>query len=180
MQTGYSFLLQAPQGDLPVGFTPAFTPNEMLRLGVFEGKYMTDCAHEYPPEMFEGAKFSPDKPNPKTNAFMAKSRDGLKAWKHYGWIDPQDPRGWFEWYCRFWMGRRTPDDARQIARWTRFAGRHSRVIMASQQRGDPDFRPRTRQSLLQWAHDPFPDVPTVLYRTVSEKTFTLLQLAGLA
>lgn len=176
MQTGYQFVLQAHQGDLPVGFTPAFSPREMLWLGVFEGKYMTDCKHEYPASMFAGARLSPDKPNAAgCNAFGVKARDGLKAWKHYGRIDPQDPRGWFEWYCRFWLGRRTPDDARQIARWARFAARHSKVIVASAQNGNPTFRAKSRQSLLQWAHDPFPDVPTEPYTTVANKAFTLLQ-----
>ena len=117
MQKDYSFQLVEKQGAMPDFFNPVLTPRDMLRLGVFEGKYMTDCGHEYPIEMFEGARFSCVPAPIAINAFKAKSRTDLKGWQEKGWIHPQDPRGWFEWYCRYYLGRRTKDDERQIKRW---------------------------------------------------------------
>ena len=175
MQTGYSYFLEAPQGWMPHLFFPAFTPGEMLRLGVFEGKYMRDCAAEYPAEMFAGARFAQAGPDPKgVNAFKAKSRNPTSYWIERGWIHPQDPRGWFEWYCRFWLGRRTEDDARQIGRWQRFAPRHAGAVRVF---GNADVTQRkaTRQALLQWSHDPLVDFPELPGETVAAKTFRILK-----
>jgi hypothetical protein len=170
MQTGYSYVLSEPQGAMPRNFQPAFTPGQMLRLGVFEGKYLRDCADEYPREMFRGARFADAGPDPTgCNAFKAKSRNPTSYWLQQGWIHPQDPRGWFEWFCRFWLGRRTEDDARQIARWQRFAPRHAGAVRVF---GNGDIRQRkaTRQALLQWSHDPVVDFVNSEGETVFWKT----------
>lgn len=175
MQANYQFVLTAPRGaEYAQGFTPKFTPGEMLRLGVFEGKYMTDCSLEYPPEMFAQARMSPEKPNPTgINAFKAKSRNPLTFWKQSGWIYESDPRGWFEWYCRYWLGRRCSDDARQIGRWYRFAPRHAGALLSAGY-GNVSIRKATRQALLQWSHDPVPDIVANTLETVSEKTHRIL------
>lgn len=144
-------------GVMPASFWPAFTPWQMLSLGVFEGKYMTDCAGEYPAAMFEGARFSATPDAKGCNAFKAKSRNPLSYWQEQGWIDKRDPRGWFEWYCRFWLGRRIDDDVRQISRWVRFAPRFAGTIVASGHK-DISSCKATRQGLLQWAHNPIPDI----------------------
>ena len=155
MQTGYSYVLSAPEGgDFADGFEPRFAPDEMLALGVFEGKYMNDCQAEFPESWFAKAKLS-DKPDPDVNYFGVKSRQPLAVWREKGWIYGPDPRGWFQWYCRYFMGRRLPEvDAIQIKRWRAFA-RHAGQVRGNCPPGDIFCRPRQRQGLLQWSHDPF-------------------------
>lgn len=139
------------------GFTPALRPYEMLQLGVFEGKYINSAMSEYPASWARGAKLS-DTPDPSINLFGVRSRQLLPVWLANGWINQQDPRGWFEWYCRYYMGRRIADDDRQIRRWRAFV-RHSAQV---RKHGGANIerRPVQRQALLQWSHDPFPDFLT--------------------
>lgn len=155
MQTGYSYTLTAPAGkNFAKGFSPHFTPQEMLALGVFEGKYCNDCQDELPAEWFKRAKIS-DTADPSLNYFKIKSRQPLQVWQAKGWIFGPDPRGWFQWYCRYFLGRRLPDiDTEQIKRWRAFS-RHAGQIRANCMPGDVSCRPRQRQALLQWSYDPF-------------------------
>jgi hypothetical protein len=155
MQTGYSYRLTAPMGeDFAEDFKPFHTPAEMLEMGVFEGKYCNDCRDELPEEWFENAKIA-DKPDPELNHFGVKSRQPLSVWREKGWIYGPDPRGWFQWHCRYYLGRRIEDvDAKQIKRWRGFA-RHAGQIKANCHPGDVFCRPRQRQALLQWAYDPY-------------------------
>ena len=154
-QSDYRYSLEAPMGQrYDVGFSPALTPPEMLRLGVFEGKYLNDCRDEFPADWFREARLS-DTPDPRCNFFGVKSRQPLAVWRQKGWIYGPDPRGWFQWYCRYYLGRRLPEtDAIQIRRWRAFA-RHLGQVRANCMHGDLGCRPRQRQALLQWAYDPF-------------------------
>ena len=154
MQTDYSYQLVAEPGqDFADGFNPCHSPQEMLEMGVFEGKYLNDCTQEFPKEWFENAKIS-SSPDPELNYFGIKSRQPLAVWRQKGWIIGPDPRGWFQWYARYWMGRRLADiDAAQIKRWRGFA-RHAGQIRANCEPGDIFCRRKQRQALLQWAHDP--------------------------
>lgn len=153
-QWDYSYALSADYGDMNHGgFEPKYTPNEMLKLGVFEGKYINDCAGDFPAYWYDGAKFS-DRPDPEINFFGTKSRQSLEVWQSKGWILGRDPRGWFQWYCRFFMGRRIAEiDPIQVKRWKSFS-RHRGQIVANCEPGDLFCRPRQRQALLQWSHDP--------------------------
>lgn len=155
MQTGYSYTRLASMGQqFGDGFTPHFTPKEMLHLGVFEGKYLNDCTDEFPREWYEGAQLS-ETANIACNYFKIKSRQPLSVWQQKGWIYGPDPRGWFQWYCRYYSGRRIEGlDGKQIKRWRGFA-RHAGQIKANCMPGDITCRPRQRQGLLQWSHDPF-------------------------
>ena len=155
MQSGYSYRLTAPIGaDFDPRFTPALTPPEMLKMGVFEGKYLNDCRDEFPDDWYAKARLS-ERPDESINCFGIKSRQPLSVWREKGWIYGPDPRGWFQWYCRYYMGRRLPDiDQRQIGRWRNFA-RHAGQIRANCEPHDLSCRPRQRQALLQWAYDPF-------------------------
>jgi hypothetical protein len=155
MQKGYSYVLEASPGqDFADGFRPVFSPKEMLKLGVFEGKYCNDCQNEFPPDWFKNAKIS-ETANPKLNYFKLKSRLSLQEWQRRGWIIGPDPRGWFQWYCRYYLGRRIPEtDEIQIKRWRAFA-RHQGQILANCAPKDLACRPRQRQALLQWSWDPF-------------------------
>ena len=154
MQSGYRYVLAAPEGqDFDPSFEPFYTPSEMLEMGVFEGKYCNDCTGELPHSWFEKAKIGAV-PDPQLNYFGIKSRQPLRVWRDNGWIYGPDPRGWFQWYCRYYLGRRLPDiDAIQIKRWRAFA-RHAGQIRANCAPGDIFCRPRQRQGLLQWSHDP--------------------------
>lgn len=152
-----SYLRTMPPGDFSdhPDFKPHYTPQEMLAMGVFEGKYLNSCRDEYPAEWFTRAELV-DVPDEKVNCFKLKSRLPTSWWNEKGLINPQDPRGWFEWYCRFWMGRRTVDDARQIKRWKQIA-RHSGQVK-KHGGGDLAKRARQRQTLLQWSWNVAPDV----------------------
>lgn len=154
MQQGYRYELTAPVGkDFNPEFTPDLTPSEMLRLGVFCGKYMTDARSEFPKSWFTRAKLSPHRRDCSLNFFGVDASQPLSVWRAKGWIHPGDPRGWFQWYCRYHMGRRLPDeDQRQIKRWKAMR-RHVRQIQRNCEPGDLDCRKRQRQALLHWAYD---------------------------
>lgn len=155
MQRNYRYKIIARTGqDFMPGFTPQFSPAEMLAKGIFEGKYCNDCGDEFPDEWLAKARVS-DQPNPDLNYFGVKSRQPLSYWKERGWIYGPDPRGWFQWYCRYYLGRRLSEvDAIQVRRWRSFA-RHAAQIRANCEPGDIFCRPRQRQALLQWSYDPF-------------------------
>ena len=153
MQRGYVYYRTAPVGrQFDPAFTPELTPKQMLRLGVFGGKYLTDCRKEFPAAWFTGARLSPGRHDPRLNYFGVNASQSLSVWRRNGWIRPQDPRGWFQWYCRYYMGRRTGDDARQIRRW-RAAARHAAAVRKHCECGDLECRKRQRQALLHWAYD---------------------------
>jgi hypothetical protein len=153
MQHRYTYELVAPLGrGFAEGFEPELTPAEMLRLGVFGGKYMTDCRREFPKSWFASAKLSPNRCDPSLNFFGVDASQPLSLWRRKGWLHPDDPRGWFQWYCRYYMGRRTADDARQIRRWRAIA-RHVAQIRNNCEPRDLDCRRRQRQAVLHWAYD---------------------------
>ena len=156
MQKHYRYQLVAPPGkNFHPDFRPDLSPKQMLALGVFGGVYMRDCKKEFPPSWFRGTKFQKKgvyKPDPKINFFKVNASQPLWVWQKNGWIHPQDPRGWFQWYCRYYQGRRTEDDLRQIKRWRAIA-RHASQIKKYCKKGDIQCRPRQRQALLHWAYD---------------------------
>jgi hypothetical protein len=153
MQRGYVYHRSEPVGcNFASNFRPQLSPKQMLRLGVFGGKYMTDCRREFPASWFAGAKLCAERHDARLNYFGVNASLSLAAWRRKGWIRPQDPRGWFQWYCRYYMGRRTADDARQIRRW-RAIGRHVAAIRKNCEPGDLECRRRQRQAVLHWAYD---------------------------
>jgi hypothetical protein len=124
----------------------------MLALGVFGGKYLTDCRDEFPKSWFAGARLSPGGHDPRLNCFGVSASQPLAVWRKKGWIYHEDPRGWFQWYCRYYLGRRCLDDERQVKRW-RAMRRHVAQVEQGCIPRDLDCRPRQRQALLQWAYD---------------------------
>lgn len=154
-------------------FEPELTPKQMLALGIFEGKYLRDCRKELPVEWFSPrveAHLAKGKvAEPLLNYYKIKARLSLQEWRKNGWIgfkveedgkiykDP-DPRGWFQWYCRYYLGRRSPVDTVQISRWRSFR-RHIGGLIALCKRNKHcktcnDCYPKKRQAILQWAYDP--------------------------
>jgi hypothetical protein len=153
MQRGYSYALTEPAGrNFHPDFRPELTPKQMLQLGVFGGKYMTDCRKEFPASWFARAKLCHDRHDPTLNFFGVNASQPLSVWRKQGWISAEDPRGWFQWYCRYYMGRRCDDDERQVRRW-RAVRRHMVQLRKTCTRGDWSCRPRQRQALLHWAYD---------------------------
>lgn len=183
MQNNIIYVFSEPVGqNFDPSFKPYYTPQEMLELGVFEGKYINDCAHELPKEWFETAKIvtnvngvtnvnnvtnvNDNKPDPSLNLFGVKSRQSLQTWRKNGWITPPYNRGWFHWYIMYYLGVRIEDvDEENIKRWRSFR-RHEGQILASYDRMKKNEIPRTRgekklhrakqrQALLQWAYNPW-------------------------
>ncbi len=153
MQQGYCYELSEPVGkNFDPEFQPELTPQQMLELGVFGGKYMTDCLDEFPEEWFLGAKLCSKRHDPTLNFFGVNASKSLSYWRAKGWIYPEDPRGWFQWYCRYYLGRRCPDDDRQIRRWKAMR-RHLVQIQKRCPQVDLNCRKRQRQALLHWAYD---------------------------
>lgn len=153
MQQDYVYLVTEPVGEnFDPSFEPDLTPAEMLELGVFGGKYMTDCRDEYPADWFANARLCHERHDPTLNLFGVNASQPLSVWRKKGWIWEEDPRGWFQWYCRYYMGRRSEDDERQIKRW-RAVRRHVAQLKKHCRPGDLRCRPRQRQALLHWAYD---------------------------
>jgi hypothetical protein len=153
MQTDYVYYLTEPIGEnFQPEFLPELTPKQMLEMGVFGGRYMTDCRQEFPEDWFTNAKLCHERHDPELNYFRVNASLPLAVWREKGWTYPEDPRGWFQWYCRYYMGRRCPDDKRQINRWKAMK-RHIAQIRKHCRRGDGSCRSKQRQALLNWAYD---------------------------
>lgn len=131
-------------------FYPAYTPKEMLEMGVFGGTYLNSIRDQLPFEWFTGKKVLPkgSRPNVSMNFFKVSSGMSLAEWKQKGWI-MTDKLGWFQWYCNYYLGRRLGEDETQIKRWRQFCPRHSAQIHKN------PWQPRLRQKqgLLHWSYD---------------------------
>lgn len=153
MQKGYTYYLTEPTGmNFDPEFNPELTPKEMLQLGIFGGKYMSDCTNEFPNDWFENVKFCHDRHDPDLNYFHINASQPLSVWREKGWIHADDPRGWFQWFCRYYIGRRHEDDSRQIKRWKAIK-RHVSQLIKNCKKQDMNCRPKQRQALLHWAYD---------------------------
>lgn len=154
LQDNYSYELSAPVGQqFDPEFLPELTPAEMLELGVFGGYYFHGHHDEFPAAWFKKARLANAKADPTMNYFEVAASQPLQVWQEKGWIYPDDPRGWFQWYCRYYMGRRIPEeDTRQIKRWKAMR-RHIGQIKKACQPGDMTCHRKQRQALLHWAYD---------------------------
>lgn len=155
-------------------FTPDLTPKQVFQLGAFGGTYFRDIHKiknawkEFPESWFSGldinkhvASKNCDK---NVNIYKVKSGSSLEFWEKKGWIKQQDPYGWFQWYCRFYQGRRSPDDERQVIRWQRTAGPNSRfkkwlINMVAEGKDSK----KIRQLLVQWSVDPRKIINEILF-----------------
>lgn len=154
MQKNYSYTLTEKMGEnFHPEFQPDLSPKQMLKLGIFGGKYMTDCKEEFPADWFAEAKLCHERHDPELNYFKINASQPLSVWQNKGWIYKDDPRGWFQWYSRYYMGRRIEgEDERQIKRWKAMK-RHLAQIKKNCLPGDQNCRRKQRQALLHWAYD---------------------------
>ena len=158
MQKGYVYKISEPSGkNFSPNFKPELTPKEMLELGVFGGRYMRDCQNEFPKSWFKNSRLHPDNcagHSKELNFFKVDASQPLKVWQKNGWINKNhDPRGWFQWYCRYYIGRRIPEeDQKQIKRW-KLMRRHIGQIVKNCRPKDINCRCKQRQALLHWAYD---------------------------
>ncbi len=153
MQRHYVYYLTEPMGkNFDPDFKPELTPKQMLELGVFGGKYMTDCRDEFPDDWYVKARLCPARHDPELNYFGINASQPLSEWRRKGWIYIEDNRGWFQWYCRYYLGRRCRDDERQIRRWKAFR-RHAAAVIKNCRPHDLSCRRKQRQALLHWAYD---------------------------
>ena len=124
-------------------FTPNKSPEEMLREGSFGGSYfrplrsrrldttIVDDYKELPSSWYSGLEVSKfltsSTYDAEINKYKVSSGQSIEEWEAAGWINhTYDVRGWFQWYCRFYMGRRCADDERQISRWRNCVGQTGR------------------------------------------------------
>ncbi len=92
MQSGYVYYRTEPVGrNFHTDFKPELTPRQMLRLGVFGGKYMTDCRAEFPRSWFAHTHLSHERHLPELNFFKVNASQPLSVWRRKGWIHPDDP-----------------------------------------------------------------------------------------
>ena len=154
MQKNFFYFLSEKEGEnFHPDFKPELSPKEMLDLGIFGGKYMTDCINEFPKNWFENVVLSNKNKDINLNYFKIDASMPLSHWQEKGWIFDEDPRGWFQWYCRYFFGRRLPEeDLRQIKRWKSIR-RHLGAIKKNCIPGDLSCRKKQRQALLHWAYD---------------------------
>ena len=147
------------------GFRPQLRPKEMLKLGVFGGTYFARRPQDWrelPADWRKGVEqLLPEKEYDESlNRFGVRAGLSYREWKHKRWLRPIDPLGWFQWYCRYTLGRRCVDDERQIKRWRSYR-RHLGMLVSLCRRhrrrlDDPTFAPVARQALLHWAYNPLP------------------------
>ncbi|MCA9362966.1 hypothetical protein KC851_01475 [Candidatus Kaiserbacteria bacterium] len=153
-QKNYVYELSEPIGkNFDSEFKPHLTPKEMLELGVFGGNYFFEMPAEFPQSWFKKAKISKTgKAEKDLNYFGVNASQPLEVWQQKGWINKDDPLGWFQWYCRYYLGRRHEDDERQIKRW-KAINRHIAQVVHNCRPGDFSCRPRQKQAILHWAYD---------------------------
>ena len=155
LNKSYTYVLSEPAGrNFDPEFKPDLTPKEMLQLGVFGGIYFEDEPKEFPKSWYEGMKSERDgTKHPELNYFGVPASQPHEVWKKKGWIYKDDPRGWFQWYARYYSGRRLPEeDARQIKRWKAMR-RHIAQVTKNCRKGDEGCRRKQRQALLHWGYD---------------------------
>ena len=141
MQHGYRYVRTEPEGkNFDPEFTPDLTPYQVLKLGEF-------------PDWYDGVALCHERHAPELNYFGVNASQPLSVWRAKGWIYEEDPRGWFQWYCRYYSGRRIPEeDRRQIKRWKQMV-RHVAQVKYACRKGDYTCHTRQRQALLHWAYD---------------------------
>jgi len=157
-------------------FRPNMTPKEVIQDGSFGGTYFRPIKsavtglrynkmwNELPQDWLEGLDAKrmvySSIYDEKVNRYKVKCGASLEEWENSGWIIEQDPYGWFMWYCRYYLGRRTDDDERQIGRWKNCCGPKGRwkgnlvgkIARAGVAYNNNAISPVVRQTLQHWGY----------------------------
>lgn len=159
-------------------FIPDYSPIQMIKAGIFGGIYFND--HKWRKglpnqfliliESLDESLWNLSESDKKVNAWQELAGSDQLTWEKSGWINSQDPRGWYQWYIHYYYGRRTDDDSRQISRWRSFKARHGAQFKSRSLANPNKIYPVSRQSLLQWGIKPDKIVPDLLIKVpVSKK-----------
>lgn len=179
-------------------FTPNKTPAEVMREGAFGGSYFRPLYSkrlrttisgdhaELPADWTAGLDISryltAREYDADANKFKVACGQSIEEWEAAGWIDHRfDVRGWFQWYCRFYQGRRCEDDERQVGRWRRCVGETGRwrrmllkkyvaagvreVFDDGADEDAPEVSPVMHQTCHHWAFEVTQDVLDEYWRT---------------
>jgi hypothetical protein len=158
-------------------FRPNLTPSEIFQLGSFGGTYWRPIFSsiseknyknkhkKYPSQWWKSLPdnylVSPwNEYNKNINKYKVKVGTELEFWEKKGWITKYHPYGWVQWYCDFYLGKRSPDDERQIKRWSQTAGPNSRfrkwlinqIRNKNKKYNDYNISPKIRQTLQHWGY----------------------------
>jgi len=159
-------------------FRPNLSPQQVLQMGSFGGTYFrpiysgvtkksytaAEVTKEYPKEWFKGLNMKKQVTSSNyqnsVNQYNAKCGGSLEMWESKGWMANIDPYGWFQWYCRFYQGRRSTDDDRQIGRWKKCTSPKGRwrnnligkIFRSSGKINDLNVSPVIRQVLQHWGY----------------------------
>merc|ERR1711871_1378915 len=157
-------------------FRPNLDPGQVMKLGSFGGTYFRPITSavtgksykkvytEFPAAWFEGLKkhqVASKSYDPGLNRYRVKCGGSLDMWESSGWISDIDPYGWFQWYCRFFLGRRSSDDERQVKRALGVCGKKGRFrnqligkcARAGTTYDDATISPVIRQALQHWGYE---------------------------
>ena len=146
-------------------------PVEIIKEGAFGGTYFKDIYFGVNGKWYKNSwkeydvldninqkYYCSDYYDVSVNKYGVKCGKSLRFWENKGWINPIDPYGWFQWCFRYWLGRRSKDDERQIERWkgivNRFKGKLIEMIKkAGNKFDDYSISPKIRQILLHWGYE---------------------------
>ena len=152
-------------------FSPNKTPTEIIKEGAFGGTCFRNIYSDINKKWYKNswkefvhlknidAKFyASDYYDVNVNKYGVKYGTSLRFWKNKNWINKIDPYGWLQWYFRYWLGRRSKDDKRQINRWTkivsRFRGKLVKMIRDDGSKVDDySISPKIKQILLHWGYE---------------------------
>jgi hypothetical protein len=159
-------------------FKPNLSPKQVLQAGAFGGTYFRDISSavtgmhykgkevikEFPEDWFQGLQVdmlvTSQDYRKSVNKYGVSCGGSLGMWETSGWISAVDPYGWFHWYCRFFLGRRSSDDERQVDRWLKGQGPKGRwrlqlmnkILKDRAAFDDAKVSPVIRQVLVHWGY----------------------------
>ena len=152
-------------------FGTNLTPIEVIKKGSFGGTFFRDIysgvSHKFYRNSWKEFKelknidcnyYSSDYHDASLDKYGVKCGTSLRFCENKGWINKIDPYEWFQWYFRYYLGRRSEDDKRQIKRWKEIVNRLKGILVKMIKDADSKFddysiSPKIRQILLHWGYE---------------------------